>query len=201
MSARLRPLFAAFVAALVAAPGAAVADPMELRITADRSSIAFTSTAPAERIVGTADGLSGTIRVDLDALESTTGTIEFPVANMRTGNQMRDRHMRGSDWLNGGAHPSIRFTIERLENVTANPQGDRTDVTADAVGQVEVNGVAAPARARVQVALLSSTRTARIQPTFTVRLADHRVTGARGAIGDTVGETIEIEGTIYAAWE
>lgn len=172
-----------------------------MAVEGERSSITFTSDAPGERIVGTASSLSGTLTVDLQALESTTGTLRFPVRAMQTGNRTRDRHLIGREWLNASANPDIVFVVERLSDVTRETDGTRITVRGTAHGQVEVNGVRAPATARVEVILLTDRGSARIQPTFTVRLADHEVRGARGAIGDTVGETIDIEGLIYASWD
>lgn len=177
------------------------ADPLTMAVDARRSTITFTSDAPGERFVGTAGELSGTISTDTANFAATTGTISFPVSSMNTGNTLRDRHMRGSDWLNADANPQISFTIERLEGVATSTNGNRTDVTATAHGQVTVNGVTAPATATVTVALNAETKTGRVQTTFAVSLANHNVTGADNAIGSSVGETIDIEGTVYTSWE
>ncbi len=198
---RIRFLAAGVGGLLLLCAATASADPITLTVTERRSSITFTSDAPGERIVGTASGLSGTITTDLANPAATSGTVQFPVSAMETGNAMRDRHMQGEQWLNAGANPNIVFTIERLEDVTTSVDGARTDINGTAIGTVTVNGVAAAARATVAIAANSETKTVRVQPTFVVRLADHNVAGRDGAIGDTVGETIDISGTVYAAWE
>lgn len=172
-----------------------------LVLDSERSTITFTSDAPGERIVGTAPTVSGTLSVDLDNPETASGTMQFPVNGMRTGNRSRDRHLAGREWLNASANPNVTFTLERLSDVTREVEGERITIRARAHGQVEVNGVSAPAEAQVEVILLMDRRSARIQPTFAIRLADHQVRGARGAIGDTVGETIDIEGLLYASWD
>lgn len=177
------------------------ADPITVSVTAQRSSITFVSDAPGERIVGTATGLSGSIQTDLANPAATTGTIQFPVDRMETGNAMRDRHMHGDQWLNAEAHPNIVFTIERIDGAQVSTDGNRTDISGTAVGTVLVNGVSAPAQAQVSVAVNSETQTVRIQPTFSVTLANHNVAGRDGAIGDTVGATIAIEGTVYGTIE
>lgn len=186
-------------AGLLLVPTQAAAS-LTLTVDGERSSITFTSDAPGERIVGTASSLSGTLSVDLDAVEATTGTLRFPVRSMQTGNRTRDRHLVGREWLNAAANPDVVFTVERVSDVTRESEGTRITIRGTAHGQVEVNGVRAPATARIEVILLTDRGSARIQPTFTIRLADHEVRGARGAIGDTVGETIDIEGLIYASW-
>jgi polyisoprenoid-binding protein YceI len=184
---------------VLAAP--AWADPVTVSVTAQRSSITFVSDAPGERIVGTATGLSGSIQTDLANPAATTGSIQFPVENMETGNAMRDQHMQGDQWLNAAAHPNIVFTIERIDGAQVTTDGNRTDIAGTAVGTVLVNGVSAPAQAQIAVAVNSGTQTVRIQPTFSVTLANHNVAGRDGAIGDTVGATIAIEGTVYGTIE
>ena len=186
---------------LVLASESNASDATTLNLDSERSTITFTSDAPGERIVGTASSVSGTLSVDLDNPETASGTMQFPVSGMRTGNRSRDRHLAGREWLNASANPNVTFTLERLSDVTREAEGERVTIRARAHGQVEVNGVSAPAEAQVEVILLMDRRSARIQPTFAIRLADHQVRGARGAIGDTVGETIDIEGLLYASWD
>jgi polyisoprenoid-binding protein YceI len=199
MTLRRLLLLGATVSTFIA--GVAAAEPITVSITSNRSSITFVSDAPGERIVGTAEGLSGSITTDLAAPASTTGTIQFAVEDMETGSALRDRHMQGEQWLNGDANPNIIFTIERLDSVTSTTDGARTDITGTAVGTVTINGVAAPASAQVAIAANGETKTVRVQPEFQVHLANHNIGGRDGAIGDTVGETIDISGTIYGAWE
>jgi polyisoprenoid-binding protein YceI len=203
LEARMMKKFSPVVwmASLMLLASTASAQSASLSVDGRRSTLSFISDAPGERIVGTASGISGSIQTDLANPAATTGTIQFPVSSMETGNAMRDRHMQGEQWLNGDANPNIVFTIERIDNPTVSTNGNRTDITGTAVGTVTINGVAAPVQAQVAVALNSETRTARIQPTFSVSLAAHNIAGRDGAIGDTVGATIAIEGTVYAAWE
>ncbi|MFU8803914.1 MAG: YceI family protein [Bradymonadaceae bacterium] len=172
-----------------------------LTIDSERSKISWVSEAPAEKIVGTGEELKGTIRLNLDDLEATKGTIAFPVSTMKTGNRLRDRHLQGKDWLNAKKNANVEFHLEKLENVKRSVDGDQIIVEADAVGQVEVNGVKAPNRAQVRITLLPDRKLARIQPTLKLALADHKVAGKRGVVGDKVGEVIEIEGVIYGNWE
>jgi polyisoprenoid-binding protein YceI len=199
MMKKLSPVV--WIGSLLLLASTAHAQSASLNVDGRRSTLSFISDAPGERIVGTASGLSGTIQTDLANPAATTGTIQFPVSSMETGNAMRDRHMQGEQWLNGDANPNIVFTIERIDNPTVSTEGNRTDITGTAVGTVNINGVAAPVQAQIAVVLNSETRTARVQPTFNVSLAAHNITGRDGAIGDTVGASIAIEGTVYAGWE
>lgn len=171
-----------------------------LVIDGERSRIDWISDAPAEKIVGTGEGLAGEVSWDPEALESTRGRIWFPVESMKTGNSLRDRHLKGRDWLRASENPNIIFHIEGLEVLEETRQEDQIRVRAVAVGSVEVNGERAPTRANVEIAILPETRRARIQPEFEIRLEDHQIRGRRGAVGSEVGETIQISGVLYGGW-
>lgn len=172
-----------------------------LSIDSDRSKITWVSEAPAEKIVGTAAEVEGKIRWNLDKLEATSAKISFPVASMKTGNSLRDRHLQGKDWLNAKKNPKITFEVKELTDVKRSQDGDRVNVEATAVGEVTVNGVNAPGRAQVEIAVLPAKKLARVQPKLSIDLDDFEVEGRRGSIGKEVAETIEIEGVLYGEWK
>lgn len=184
----------AFIAAAVALPMSASAD--TLNVDTKRSELKFTSDAPKERFVGKVEGVKGTVEFDASAIEKTTATISFPVSKMNTGNKLRDKHMVGSDWLNAKANPEITLTVESLKDVKEAKGGKTKAYTATVVGNITINGVTKPAKATVEIAVASSS--IRVQPTMVVKLADHNVEGKKGVVGDKVGETVDIEGVIYA---
>lgn len=168
-------------------------------VTSDKSQITFVSTAPAEKIVGTAEGISGAFRMNMGDVSQTSGTLSFPVERMNTGNKLRDKHMQGADWLNAPAHPQITFRIDKLADIKlGEKQQDKQAFQAMAHGAVTVNGVEAPSQAAVTVTVLASGRVKIELTKLAVKLADHKVAGKQGAIGSKVGQTIDITGTIYA---
>lgn len=174
------------------------AAPTQSTLDADRSRLTFVSDAPGERIVGSASNIEGSIQWDLDHLAGTTADIRFPVRSMETGNRLRDRHLVGRQWLDADAHSHVRLEVTGLESIEREDDGEQVRVQAVARGFVTVRGERAPMQARVQVVILPARGAVRIQPTLTIRLADHNVEGQRGVIGDKVGETIDIEGLLYA---
>lgn len=181
-------------------PDEPAANTVTATIDTDRSSLSFTSDAPTERILGTMDGVTGTIVFDPAAADNATGTFAFPVTSMRTGNSMRDRHLAGSDWLTADEHPDVTFTLERVQVTEQGPSEDRIDLTGTAYGQVSFNGVSQPVESPVNITLSTETQRLRVQLEMTVNLRDHEVRGRAGSIGREVAEEIEIEGTIYAGW-
>lgn len=165
-----------------------------------RSSLTFTSEAPAEKIIGTSEEISGEIQWNSDSPDESTGRIQFPVSSMNTGNSLRDRHLQGDDWLNADENPHVTFELKSLREVEQERDDDRINITATAVGEVTLNGVTNEESAQVTIAVLPEQKVARIQPTFEFSLSDYDVEGTRGTIGREVGSTIEIEALIYGNW-
>ena len=78
----VRSLSFALVLASSLIASAALAEPVTVTITQNRSSVSFVSDAPGERILGTADALEGEVQTDLAELASTSGTLRIPVERM-----------------------------------------------------------------------------------------------------------------------
>lgn len=171
------------------------------KVDDSRSSITFTSDAPAERIVGTSEEITGEIRWDPLRPSQARGEISFPVTSMRTGNSLRDRHLAGDDWLNADENPNVTFRLESMKDVRVARSENRIDYRATAVGTITLNGVEQPSEASVEIAVLPERKLARIQPTITFALADHEITGTQGTVGAEVGRTIDVKGLVYATWE
>lgn len=167
-------------------------------INTERSSIEFISDAPMERIVGNSDDIEGEVTFDSAAPSETSGEIKFPVDSLETGNSTRDHHLTQEDWLYAEQHPYIAFRIEGLEDPEVARSEDRLDFRGTAVGTLEVRGVEQPVEAQVEIAILPAQSLARVQPEFSIHLPDFEIPGRDNAVGREVGETIEIEGLLYA---
>ncbi|MFO0696177.1 MAG: YceI family protein [Polyangiales bacterium] len=80
--------------------------------TGGSTHISFRSDAPLETLDGVTSVATGNFTVNLDhPNQQATGRIETTVASLRTGNDMRDEHLRGDSWLDGAHHPNIVFEI------------------------------------------------------------------------------------------
>lgn len=163
----------------------------------DKSQLKFDSTAPAEKIVGVIKDVAGNVTINLEDVSKTSGKISFPVKAMNTGNDLRDRHMAGEEWLNAEKNPNITFTVNSLEGAEVKNDGDKVVVVGTAVGTVNVNGVDAPSKAKVTITMLKSKKIVKVEPVLSVKLADHKVSGKKGSIGSKVGETITVNGALY----
>ena len=103
-----------------------------------KSQFIFNSSAPMEKIRGTADQVTGTLSfADAANAETGTGRIQTPVASFKTGNPVRDGHLQGDEWLNAKANPHISLAIEKIEG--ARVTGNKAAGTA--IGKFSVNGM------------------------------------------------------------
>ncbi|MBS1561251.1 MAG: YceI family protein [Bacteroidetes bacterium] len=167
----------------------------------------FVSDAPAEKITGTADGVSGSFTLDASNLEATKGKIEVAVRSMTTAMSKRDEHMYSASWLGADEFPTITFSLEGLKDVKAAMADGRYQAKAMAVGQFTMHGVTKPITAEITLTYLpASAETAKRAPgnlvlvnaRFIVALKDFNVVGKAGVVGKSVGETIALDVNLYA---
>ena len=122
---------------------------------------------------GSFTALSGTI-VDCDDATRCQGELTIPVATMRTGNRLRDRHLRSSHYLDGRRFPEMTFraTTVRLD-------GGRTMVA----GMLTIRGVTRALEvevARARARITSPARDDRVRLRASVQI-DRSAFGVRGA--------------------
>lgn len=172
-------------ALLFALPAVAAPKTLELKGQAN-----WISDAPVERIVGTADG-AGTLTLDLDDLTSIKGAIVMPVASMKSGNAQRDEHLKGSDWLEADKHPEIRFEVTSVAVTAAPTGGDVKEGKVDVTGKFTLHGVTTDLTAPATIKWKGDK--VKIETAFVVKLADYKVAGKQGVVGDKVGETIDVK--------
>lgn len=97
----------------------------------------FTLDAPLETISGVANGVSGTLTVDPEKPEATSGTITVDTASLHVENPVMKEHMLGSDWLDSTKHPKITFTVKSLKDVKMSDG----KASATVVGTFSLKGV------------------------------------------------------------
>lgn len=173
-------------AALLAFAAPALAAPQTLNV---KGQAKWVSEAPVEKIVGTADG-TGVLTVDLADPSTIRGTITMPVASMKSGNDQRDDHLKGSDWLEADKHPTIDFAIGSVK-VVEGPKGDAVkEAKVEVTGKFTLHGVTTDLTAPATLKWKGDK--VKIETAFVVKLADYKVAGKQGVVGDKVGETIEV---------
>ncbi len=157
-----------------------------------KKQIVFESKAPVEYMEGTAEGITGTIVMDVSkpnlALQASVGV---PVDRMQTGNEMRDEHMRSDAWLNAARYPGIRFELSPGSDTTVTKKGEGVwAVKAD--GLFTLKGVTKPVT--VPLTLKQSGKKIFIDGRFTVHLEDYGVNGPIGIkmIGMKVSPDVQV---------
>lgn len=172
-----------------------------------KNEIEFVSDAPAEKMTGTSDGVSGAFTLDAANLEAANGTIEVAVTSMKTANSKRDEHMYDAMWLDATKYPTITFNVKSLKDVKVSTSGGRNVVTATAVGSFNCHGVSVNSTAAVTITYLpesaetkkrASGNLAMIEAAFNVSLADHGIKGKAGVVGKSIGEQIAIKAKLFA---
>jgi len=162
------------------------------------------SEAPLEKINGTAEGIEGAITFDPKKPNTIKATISAQVSTMRTGNDMRDGHVKSATWLDAEKYPKIIFTATSIKNVKANGN----TLTADVIGDFSMHGITKKLTVPMSLHYMdASPKTSERAPgdlvminsTFTVSLKDFKVEGSKGTIGNKVGETITINAKLFGA--
>lgn len=96
------------------------------------TTITFESETDFETILGSTSVVTGTATIDLAAGTAAT-KLEVPVDSLRTGIDLRDKHLRSGDWLDSKKFPSISFASTAAKKL----DGSRWEVT----GRFSMHGV------------------------------------------------------------
>lgn len=177
-----------FIIALLALPAIAFAGPTELK-----GQMKFVSEAPVEKIVGTADG-KASLNLDLNDLTKITGKITVPVASMKTGNDIRDSHLQGEEWLDVKKFPEIVFEVTSVTAKPTETKGEVKSAEVEVTGKFTLHGVTTDLKAPATIKWKGDK--VKISTNFTIKLADYKVKGKEGIVGSKVGETIACEATL-----
>jgi polyisoprenoid-binding protein YceI len=171
--------------------------------------IKFYSKAPAEDIEGAANGITGSFTIDPSNIEATTGSFTVEVKSMKTGIDMRDKHMYGADWLGADKNPQITYNVTKITDVqTVSSDKGKAVVKGNAVGTFTLNGVTKELKAPVTITYVPESDATRkkasgdfvmVQADFKVVLKDFNVAGKKGIVGSKVGEYIDIKANLYGA--
>jgi len=181
---------ASLLLALYVAPAAA--QTQNLRISNGRAT--FTSDAPLETINGTTTRVSGTVSVDLANPGAASGTLQVPVASLRTGIALRDEHLQGANWLNAAGHPNITLEVTAFEGASDFTGGDR--VSFRIRGRMTIKGSTRPVTIRAQGQLREGAFLVRAR--WRIQLSDYGVS-IPAAVQAKVSNQIVVSVNIRAA--
>ena len=150
----------------------------------------FSSDAPLEKINGTAQG-SGKLELEAKALEKMEGMFKMAVASMRTGNDMRDSHLRGAEWLNADKCPNVTFEFKGAKVLNQKTKGDVTMAAVEVSGDFGLN--CKKQKLTTQVELKWKGNLYKAKTAFKIALADYNVAGKKGIVGNKVGKEIAVK--------
>ncbi len=175
---RLALTLAAVAIGLAAVPSSVDAQARTYRMTRGGGSrIQWVSDAPLERVTGVNNAVHGELQVDPANLASARGQVQVDIAQMRTGIDLRDEHLRGPDWLDAGSHPRATLEITGIEGATSLTPNQTQRVTIR--GRFTLHGVTRDISATAQVRLIPATgdtpELIRAQASFDIQLSDYQV--------------------------
>lgn len=87
-------------------------------------------------LLGEFKQFSGEFTVDKDAIETSKVTADIQVASIDSNQAERDKHLRGSDFLDTDKYPTARFVSTSVKRTS--------DKTADVTGDFTLKGVTRP---------------------------------------------------------
>ena len=157
-----------------------------------KNQIKFESQAPVEYIEGTADGIAGTIVMDPAKPNlALRADVSVPVNQMRTGNDMRDEHMRSDAWLNADKYPGIKFELNPVSKTAIVKKADGYWIVK-ADGMFTLKGVTKPVM--VPIVLKQIGKKIIATGRFSVHLEDYGVNGPIGIkmIGMKVSPDVQV---------
>lgn len=151
------------------------------------SRVAFTSDAPLETIDGVSTNTTGNLTVDLsNPSRGLQGSVQITTASLRTGNDTRDEHLRGGNWLDSEHNPNITFQL--ASTTLSAPLTAGRAVNGRVTGRLTLHGVTHDVTVPVTVRLVPLTAEhaemaqfgvnadmLRVQTEFNVNLSDYSV--------------------------
>lgn len=194
----------------VAAPAAGSGSLREFQIDDawGRDTVQFRTTAPLEDIVGTTNGVTGTLTADPANLKGpgTRARVQVELASVKTGIEMRDGHVAKA--LGADKNPTAVFTLEKIQSATGDALTPNVPVDVVATGTFELNGVRKPIQVAARVTFVPGGGPfARMRPgnfvklvaTFEVKLADFGIERKGPVLPLQVGETAQVTLTALAS--
>lgn len=137
----------ALVLAVLALPHAAGAQPLRFRIQPEASEITFRATSRLMNAEGRFSRFSGDVLADPAVLTGGRVTLTIDASSLDTGIEMRDNHLRSSDFFEVERFPTVAFQSLRVEAA-----GRRATV----VGRLTLHGVTREIAVPIDVQITST---------------------------------------------
>jgi len=123
----MKRIHVALALALASFAPAASAAPLTFDIDQPHSQVGFSIRHFFSKVPGQFKDFSGTIVMDQNAPEASSVNVTIQAASISTGNDARDKHLRGPDFFAADSFPTLTFRSTKVA-----PAGkDRVQVTGD----------------------------------------------------------------------
>lgn len=189
----MKRTFVSAVTLALALPALALAEPVTYKVDADHSGVNFTIRHFVSNVPGLFKDYDGSIVYDKDNPAASKVQFTIKAASIDTGNEDRDKHLRGTDFFDVEKFPTLTFASTGVKA----QDKDTLEVTGD----LTIHGVTK--RVTLPVDFLGTVKTpngekAGFETNFTVNRKDYgivwnRVMDAGPILGDDVKVTISVE--------
>lgn len=161
-----------------------------------RNQASFFSTTPLEDITGISNDVKGNVSFDINDFTTLKGIISIPVASIKTGIDLRDEHLRGSNWLDADSYPEIIFEIKKVSGIEL---VEENKLLAKVTGDFTTHGVTKEVIADATVTYLDESDITKnrapgdllgVQAKFNIILSDFDVDNE--VLGQKVSDDIEV---------
>ncbi|HEY7750858.1 MAG TPA: YceI family protein [Ignavibacteriaceae bacterium] len=160
----------------------------------------FFSTTPLEDVTGISKQVDGTVTFNVADLKTLKGKVSIQTGSIRTGIDLRDEHLRSSNWLDADSYPEITFIIKSVSDIK---QIEDNKLQAKVTGDFTAHGVTKEVKSNVTIAYLDENEKTRaiapgdflgVEAKFYIKLSDYNVSNV--ALGVRVSEDIEVTATL-----
>lgn len=176
---------------------------------AGSNQVTFLSSSTLEDFTGVVNRVRGKCTLDPTHVEKLAGKFSIRVADMRTGIDLRDEHLRSADWLDAEKFPEVQIEVLSADEVKRTAAHT---VSLTLVGQCTIKGVTKALRVPATLTYLDESpetqRRAkgdllRLRSDFKLKLSDYGVLGPQGTdiIGLKVSDQLELKCAIFASSE
>jgi len=169
-----------------------------------RNQATFFSTTPLEDITGMSSDIWGTVSFDIEDVENTLkGEVSISTVSLKSGIDLRDEHIRGSDWLDAEKFPTISFKIKKVTEVE---KIEDNKLKAKVLGEFTVRGVTKEVLSEVTLVYLEENEMTKmrapgdllgVRALFNINLDDYGL--EHMALGKKVANEIEINVNIVGS--
>jgi polyisoprenoid-binding protein YceI len=139
---------------------------------------------------GRFDNVTGTFEVDAAALEKSTFDVNIPVADIDSGNDARNKHLKSPDFFDEKQFPTITF-----KSTSVKKTGDNTiDVTGDLTVHGVTKSVTIPFTFIGEGSNPQAGTRAGFEGELKLNRSDYGMNGWQKVVGDDVTLIVSVEG-------